>query len=131
MLHRTDGRWRIRRETSERKHPATIVGTVQAGVPEMFTWYSLFSLIIVEGTMDQYKFTYFLADHVHPICVLFFFGIMASTSRTVRSVIQLAVYVRDSKSIRENLSFLPGQKTQLTLIQSRMCGTIYIGLFAP
>ncbi|GFV09063.1 transposable element Tcb1 transposase [Trichonephila clavipes] len=31
MLHRTDGRWRIRRETSERNHPATIAGTVQAG----------------------------------------------------------------------------------------------------
>ncbi|GFX78902.1 transposable element Tcb1 transposase [Trichonephila clavipes] len=30
MLHRTDGRWRIRCETSERNHPATIAGTVQA-----------------------------------------------------------------------------------------------------
>ncbi|GFU93741.1 transposable element Tcb1 transposase, partial [Trichonephila clavipes] len=30
MLHRTDGRWRIRHETSERNHPATIAGTVQA-----------------------------------------------------------------------------------------------------
>ncbi|GFV63379.1 transposable element Tcb1 transposase [Trichonephila clavipes] len=30
MLHRTDGRWRTRRETSERNHPATIAGTVQA-----------------------------------------------------------------------------------------------------
>ncbi|GFW15043.1 transposable element Tcb1 transposase [Trichonephila clavipes] len=30
MLHRTDGRWCIRRETSERNHPATISGTVQA-----------------------------------------------------------------------------------------------------
>ncbi|KAH7984907.1 hypothetical protein HPB52_024453 [Rhipicephalus sanguineus] len=30
MLHRTDGRWRIRRETSESKHPATIAGSVQA-----------------------------------------------------------------------------------------------------
>lgn len=31
MHHRTDGRWCIRRETSESKHPATIAGRVQAG----------------------------------------------------------------------------------------------------
>ncbi|GFS72382.1 hypothetical protein TNCV_1827771 [Trichonephila clavipes] len=30
MLHRTDKRWRIRRETSESQHPATIVRPVQA-----------------------------------------------------------------------------------------------------
>ncbi|GFT70127.1 transposable element Tcb1 transposase [Trichonephila clavipes] len=71
MLHRTDGRWCIRRETSERKHPATIAGTVQAGggsimVWGMFSWHSLGSLIIVEGTMDQYKYASVLADHVHP-----------------------------------------------------------------
>ncbi|GFU72050.1 hypothetical protein TNCV_2976351 [Trichonephila clavipes] len=30
MLHRTYGRWRIRRETSENKHTAAIAGTVQA-----------------------------------------------------------------------------------------------------
>ncbi|GFV19463.1 transposable element Tcb1 transposase [Trichonephila clavipes] len=46
MLHRTDGRWRIRRETSERNHPATIAGTVRAGggsimVWGMFSWHSL------------------------------------------------------------------------------------------
>ncbi|GFT13555.1 transposable element Tcb1 transposase [Trichonephila clavipes] len=71
MLHRTDGRWRIRRETSERSHPATTAGTVQAGggsimVWGMFSWHSLGSLIIVEGTMDQYKYASVLADHVHP-----------------------------------------------------------------
>ncbi|GFW53694.1 transposable element Tcb1 transposase [Trichonephila clavipes] len=66
MLHRTYGRWRIRRETSERNHPATIAGTVQAGVWGMFSWHSLGSLIIVEGTMDQYKYASVLADHVHP-----------------------------------------------------------------
>ncbi|GFY09307.1 tigger transposable element-derived protein 1 [Trichonephila clavipes] len=53
MLHRTDGRWRIRRETSERNHPATIAGKVQAGggsimVWRMFSWHSLGSLIIVD-----------------------------------------------------------------------------------
>ncbi|GFV44057.1 transposable element Tcb1 transposase [Trichonephila clavipes] len=46
MLHGTDGRWRIRRETSERNHPATIAGTVQARggsimVWGMFSWHSL------------------------------------------------------------------------------------------
>ncbi|GFX41209.1 transposable element Tcb1 transposase [Trichonephila clavipes] len=71
MLHRTDGRWRIRRETSERNHPATIAGTVQARggsimVWGMFSWHSLGSLIIVEGTIDQYKYASVLADHVHP-----------------------------------------------------------------
>ncbi|GFW19190.1 transposable element Tcb1 transposase [Trichonephila clavipes] len=77
MLHRTDGRWRIRRETSERNHPATIAGTVQAGggsimVWGMFSWHSLGSLIIVEGTMDQYKYASVLADHVHPyMCIVF------------------------------------------------------------
>ncbi|KAL1434046.1 hypothetical protein MTO96_012040 [Rhipicephalus appendiculatus] len=34
MLHRTDGRWRIRRETSESKQPATIARRVQAGALE-------------------------------------------------------------------------------------------------
>ncbi|GFX13012.1 transposable element Tcb1 transposase [Trichonephila clavipes] len=71
MLHRTDGRWRIRRETSERNHPATIAGTVQARggsimVWGMFSWHSLGSLIIVEGTTDQYKYASVLADHVQP-----------------------------------------------------------------
>ena len=32
----------------------------------MFSWHSLGSLIIVEGTMDQYKYASVLADHVHP-----------------------------------------------------------------
>ncbi|GFY10843.1 transposable element Tcb1 transposase [Trichonephila clavipes] len=61
MLHRTDGRWRIRRETSERNHPATIARSIM--VWGMFSWHSL---IIVEGTMDQYKYASVLADHVHP-----------------------------------------------------------------
>ena len=70
MLHRPDGRWRIRCETSESKHPATIAGRVQAGggsilVWGMFSWYSLGALRIVEGTMDQYKYVSILADHVH------------------------------------------------------------------
>ncbi|KFM64391.1 Transposable element Tcb1 transposase, partial [Stegodyphus mimosarum] len=71
MLHRTDGRWRIRRETSERNHPATIAGTVQAGggsimVWGMFSWHSSRLASLVEGTMDQYKYASVLADHVHP-----------------------------------------------------------------
>ncbi|GFV03194.1 transposable element Tcb1 transposase [Trichonephila clavipes] len=71
MLYRTIGRWRIRRETSEGNHPATIAGTVQAGggsimVWGMFSWHSLGSMIIVEGTMDQYKYASVPADHVHP-----------------------------------------------------------------
>ncbi|GFS54191.1 transposable element Tcb1 transposase [Trichonephila clavipes] len=46
MLHRTDGHWRIKRETSERNHPATIAGTVQARGGSimawgMFSWHSL------------------------------------------------------------------------------------------
>ncbi|GIY57998.1 transposable element Tcb1 transposase [Caerostris darwini] len=38
MLHRTDGRWRIRRETSESKHPATIAGRIQAGGGSIMVW---------------------------------------------------------------------------------------------
>ncbi len=71
MLHRTDGRWRIRRETSENKHPVTIARRVQGGggsilVRGMFSWHSLGVLIVVEGTMDQHKYVFVLADHVYP-----------------------------------------------------------------
>lgn len=31
MLHQTDGRWRIRRETSESKHLSKFAGKVEAG----------------------------------------------------------------------------------------------------
>ncbi|GFV34568.1 transposable element Tcb1 transposase [Trichonephila clavipes] len=69
MLHRTDGRWHIRRETSEIQHSTVIAGTVQAGgegimVWGIFSWHSLVSLIIEEGTMDQYKYVSVLADHM-------------------------------------------------------------------
>ncbi|GFV72266.1 transposable element Tcb1 transposase [Trichonephila clavipes] len=120
MLHRTDGRWRIRRETSERNHPATIAGMVQAGggsimVWGMFSWHSLGSLIIVEGTMDQYKYASVLADHVHPYMrILFSLRMMASSSRTMRGAIQLSVYVRGSKSTRMSFPSSPGQQTHLT-----------------
>ncbi|GFU67693.1 transposable element Tcb1 transposase [Trichonephila clavipes] len=119
MLHRTDGRWRIRRETSERNHPATIAGTVQAGggsimVWGMFSWHSLGSLIIVEGTMDQYKYASVLADHVHPYMRIVFLRMMASSSRTMRGAIQLPVHVRGSKSTRMSLPSSPGQQSHLT-----------------
>ncbi|GFS85606.1 transposable element Tcb1 transposase [Trichonephila clavipes] len=90
MLHRTDGRWRIRRETSERNPPATIAGTVQARgrsimVWGMFSWHSLGSLIIVEGTIDQYTSTHLsLRTMSTPTCALFFLRMMASSSRTMR-----------------------------------------------
>ena len=110
MLHRTDGRWRIRRETSESKHPATIAGRVQAGggsilVWGMFSWYSLGALRIVEGTMDQHKYASILADHVHPYMRHVIPRMMASTSRTMRRVTQLAVYVHGSKNTRMSLPY--------------------------
>ncbi|GBM03094.1 hypothetical protein AVEN_64744-1, partial [Araneus ventricosus] len=40
-----------------------------------------------------------------PTCELFFLRMMASTSRTMRGVIQLAVYVRGSKSTRMSLPY--------------------------
>ncbi|GFW43676.1 transposable element Tcb1 transposase [Trichonephila clavipes] len=76
MLHQTDERWRIWHETSESKHPATIAGMVQAESRSIYgqgmvSWHSLGSLIIVEGTMDHYKFTSVLVDHVHPyMCIV-------------------------------------------------------------
>ncbi|GFX52240.1 hypothetical protein TNCV_4800971 [Trichonephila clavipes] len=45
---------------------------------------------------------------------LFFLRMMASTSRTMRSAIQLQVYVRDSKSTRMRLPFSLRQQTHLT-----------------
>ncbi|GFW64552.1 transposable element Tcb1 transposase [Trichonephila clavipes] len=58
MVHQTDGRWRIRRETSESKHPAAIARTDQARdrsimIWEMFLWHSLGSYVIVKDTLDK------------------------------------------------------------------------------
>ncbi|GFX23200.1 hypothetical protein TNCV_4559821 [Trichonephila clavipes] len=49
-----------------------------------------------------------------PLCALFFFRMVASTSRTLWSVIQLTAYVRGSKSTKISLSFFRVQKTHLT-----------------
>ncbi|GFS86700.1 hypothetical protein TNCV_857821 [Trichonephila clavipes] len=49
-----------------------------------------------------------------PLCALFFLRMVAYTSRTLRSVIQLTAYVRGSKSTRISLSFFRVQKTHLT-----------------
>ncbi|GFU66833.1 transposable element Tcb1 transposase [Trichonephila clavipes] len=116
MLHRTDGRWRIRRETSERNHPATIAGTVQAKggsimVWGMFPWHSLGSVIIVEGTIDQYKYASVLADHVHLYIRIVF---PQDDGILMRGAIQLPVYVRVSKSTRMSFPSSPGQQTHLT-----------------
>ncbi|GBN57804.1 hypothetical protein AVEN_94624-1, partial [Araneus ventricosus] len=43
-----------------------------------------------------------------PTCEIFFLRMMASTSRTMRGVIQLAVYARGSKSTRMSLPYSPG-----------------------
>ncbi|GBM26675.1 hypothetical protein AVEN_241331-1 [Araneus ventricosus] len=45
-----------------------------------------------------------------PTCELFFLRMMASTSRTMRGIIQLALYVRGSKSTRMSLPYSPGQQ---------------------
>ncbi|GFY25852.1 hypothetical protein TNCV_1916021 [Trichonephila clavipes] len=47
-----------------------------------------------------------------PICALFFLRMMASTSRTTQSVIQLAVHVLGSKSTR--MSYCPPLASKLT-----------------
>ncbi|GFV55880.1 transposable element Tcb1 transposase [Trichonephila clavipes] len=66
-----DGWWQIRHETSKSKHPAAIAGKVQAGGGSIMVW-GMFSLIflclfiIVESTMDQYKYASVLSDHVYP-----------------------------------------------------------------
>ncbi|GFU69908.1 transposable element Tcb1 transposase [Trichonephila clavipes] len=75
MLHRADGRWLIQHVTSESKHPATVAGMVYAGeflVWGIFSFHSLRSLIIVEATMDQYKYASDLLDHVHLNMVIVF-----------------------------------------------------------
>ncbi|GBL93184.1 hypothetical protein AVEN_46362-1 [Araneus ventricosus] len=48
---------------------------------------------------------------LRPTCELFSLRMMASTSRTMRGVIQLAVHVRGSKSTRMSLPYSPGQQT--------------------
>ncbi len=49
-----------------------------------------------------------------PTCELFFLRVMASTSRKMRRVIQLAVHVRGSKSTRMSLQYSPGLRTPRT-----------------
>ncbi|GFY12195.1 hypothetical protein TNCV_4934841 [Trichonephila clavipes] len=78
-----------------------------------FSWHSMGSLIIVEGTMDKYKYASVLADHIYPIYEFFTFRMVTYTSGTMRSVTQLAVYVSDLKSPRISLPFYPGQQTHL------------------
>ena len=71
VLHRVDGRWRIRRETSERQHSETLIGRTQAGggsvmVWGIVSWYSLGPLIPIEGTLNRFGYLSILADAVHP-----------------------------------------------------------------
>lgn len=71
MLYWTDGHWHIWYETSETKHPSFIARRIQVREREHYglwniSWYSLGTLIIVEGTMDQHKYTSVFVYHVHP-----------------------------------------------------------------
>ncbi|GBN99020.1 hypothetical protein AVEN_23185-1 [Araneus ventricosus] len=71
LLHRIDGRWRMRQETSENKLPETIVGHQQdeGGIVMvwcMFSWHALGPLIPVEGTLNSCAYLSIVADQVHP-----------------------------------------------------------------
>lgn len=101
MLYRTDGCRCIRHEKPESKHPLTIVGR-SIMVWEIFSWDSMGAFIIVEGMINRYKYASVFADDV-PTCEVFFLKMMASTSRTVRSVIEIVVYVRGSKGASMSL----------------------------
>ncbi|GFU26174.1 transposable element Tcb1 transposase [Trichonephila clavipes] len=112
MLHRTDERWLIWREIMKTQHPAATAGTVQGEgrsivVWGMFSWHSLSSLIIEEGTMDQYKCASAIADHVHPyMCIVSpqDDGIYQQDSA---KIIQIAV--PDLENTRMRLPFSPGR----------------------
>ena len=52
--------------------------------------------------MDQYNYTSVLTDHVYVL------RMMASTSRTIQGVIQLAVYMHSLKRTRMSLPFSSG-----------------------
>ncbi|GFW11445.1 transposable element Tcb1 transposase [Trichonephila clavipes] len=70
----------------------------------MFSWNSAGSLI-VEGTNNQYKYAFVLADHVHPLCIVFpqDDGIYLQDDTNCHT----AGSVCGSKSTRMNLPFSP------------------------
>lgn len=75
LLHLTDGRWPIRRETSDNRHHATSAGREQAGrrqhydlendfpIPNDKCTHSLGALIGVADTMVQFKYAAIVSDH--------------------------------------------------------------------
>ncbi|GFX93846.1 transposable element Tcb1 transposase [Trichonephila clavipes] len=72
---------------------------------EMFSEHSLGSLIIVQGMMDQYKYTSVLAEHVYPyMCIVF----------PLDDGIYHQDNVKSHTPVLKSLPFSPGQQTQLT-----------------
>lgn len=70
QLHRSNGCWRIRRETSENKHSATVVGRPEAGgdsaiIWVMFSRHCLGPLLPLEHTLSRYGYLSVFADQVH------------------------------------------------------------------
>ncbi|KAJ8896048.1 hypothetical protein PR048_001389 [Dryococelus australis] len=75
QLHRRDGRQRVRRETSENRHPASIARRTQGEggsvmVWGMFSWYPLGPIIRVEGTLGRFGYEYIPDYHVHPYMMI-------------------------------------------------------------
>ncbi|GBM99369.1 hypothetical protein AVEN_243055-1 [Araneus ventricosus] len=70
LLHRNDGRWCTRLETSENKLPETIVGCHQSVggsvmVWVMFPWQNLGPLIPVECTLNSCAYLSIVANQIH------------------------------------------------------------------
>ncbi|GFV11414.1 hypothetical protein TNCV_1046331 [Trichonephila clavipes] len=86
--------WRIRRETSEIKHLATIAETIQSGGGSL----GVGNVFIALSELIHHCGREYESIQVHIYKPLFFLGIMSSTSRIMRSVIQLAVDMRGSHS---------------------------------
>ncbi|GFU11877.1 transposable element Tcb1 transposase [Trichonephila clavipes] len=75
--------------------------------------HSLGSLIIVEGTMDQYKYASVLADHVHPyMCIVFLQddGIFQQDNVRCHTAASVRAWFEEHQ---DEFTVLPGQQTHL------------------
>ncbi|GFV46856.1 transposable element Tcb1 transposase [Trichonephila clavipes] len=112
MVHRTDGRWRIRREEPPCNHCRNGPSWRREhyGLGNVFLAFSGFTDHCGrhDGSIQVHICPHGPCPLLHAHC--FFLRMMASSSRTMRDAIQLPVYVRGSKSTRMNFPSSLGSK---------------------
>ncbi|GBL88493.1 hypothetical protein AVEN_159081-1 [Araneus ventricosus] len=129
LLHLMDGRWRIRRETSENKLTETIVGRQQGAggsviVWGIFSWHYLDPLIPLEGNLNSCAYLSIVADQVHPY--------MATVYPANDGVFQQdnamcpKLSVHGSRSMVKSSSYYPGLQIPKILTLAKICGNISI-----